>query len=174
MLFNLRELRVYRVGETGHDSQLSFQLLPVWRAARAEAMFGPEVEAFEHFCELFAYREVDDDAKTAHVSAQEPWHTRIEAGEPVTVDVEFLVRQLRDLARVLADDASASAGDGLLNWVGLAAGRQERLLKEFHRQLALDLEPGVDQATVPGTLAEWRTSQGLPERVWRQFMLRVR
>ncbi|MBA2461028.1 MAG: SAM-dependent DNA methyltransferase [Actinobacteria bacterium] len=172
VLFNLHELRVYRAGEKGHDEQLSFRLLPLWQAARGEAMAGPEVEAFERFCNAFAYREVDDAAKIQYVREQLPWHTRIEAGEPLQVDVEFLVRQLRDLARVLADDAAATASERLLVWSGMAAGREERLLKEL-RQLALDLEPGVDQASLPETLSAWRNADGLPARVWRQFMLRV-
>lgn len=155
VLFNLHELRVYRAGEKGHDSALSFRLLPVWQAARGEAMPGPEVEAFERFCARFAYREVDDAAKIAHVREQRPWHTRIEAGEPLTVDVEFLVRQLRELAQLLAGDAAVTAADALEPWLGLAAGREERLVRELH-QLAFDVEPGVDPESLPGIVREWR------------------
>ncbi len=172
VLFNLRELRTYRAGQKSHDPELSFRLLPLWQAARGEAMRGPDAEAFERFCESFSYREVDAAAKVKHIRVQPSWQTRLEAGEPVQVDVEFLVRQLRDLARVLADDAAAQAHDRLDQHVALAAGREERLLGEL-RQLALDLEPGVELSSLPADTPAWRTGEGLAARVWRQYLLRV-
>ena len=172
VLFNLRELRTYRAGQKSHDPELSFRLLPLWQAARGEAMRGPDAEAFERFCESFSYREVDAAAKVKHIRVQPSWQTRLEAGEPVQVDVEYLVRQLRDLARVLADDAAATATARLDPWVTVAPGREERLLKEL-RQLAIDLEPGVDLKTLPETLAAWRAGDGLAGRVWRSYLLRV-
>jgi hypothetical protein len=172
VLFNLKELRVYRAHETGHHSALSFRLLPVWQVARDEALRGPETDAFLEFCRLFAYRELDVRAKVAHVREQPSWATRIAAGEPVQVDVEFLVSQLRELARVLADDAAAQAATRICAFVSLGPGREERLLDEL-RLLALDLQPGIDVDTLPATLDDWRRGSGLSARVWRQYLLRV-
>ena len=54
VLFNLREFRVYPRGASDYDKSLSFKLLPLWRAARGEALpVGPEFEAFERFVGLF-------------------------------------------------------------------------------------------------------------------------
>ena len=172
VLFNLRDLRVYRAGERGHDPGLSFRLLPLWQVARGEAIAGPEVEAFDRFCESFAYREVDDLAKVKHIRVQPSWQTRLETGEPVEVDVEYLVRQLRELARLLADDAAAQSHQGLDAYLALASGREQRLLDEL-RQLALDLEPGIDLRSLPAEVPAWRAGAGLVARVWRQYLLRV-
>lgn len=56
VLFNLRELRVYRAAEKGHDAGLSFALLPLWKAAHGETLTAPERDAFLGFCDLFAFR----------------------------------------------------------------------------------------------------------------------
>ncbi len=39
--------------------------------------------------------------------------------------------------------------------------------------LALDIAPGTDLAGLPDTVATWRNASGLPQRVWRQYLLRV-
>lgn len=171
VLFNLRELRVYRRGSTTHERSLSFPVLPLWKVARGEALPGPEVEAFFAFCDAFAYRELDTAGKIEHIRTQPSWATRLASGEDVSVDVEFLVEQLRLLAGDLARDADA-ATDDLELYLAAAPGRDERLLHELE-QIALDLEPGVDLAALPATPDAWRSTDGLAERVWRQYLLRV-
>ena len=42
VLFNLREVRVYRRGEAGHESSLSLSLLALWHVARGEALTDEE------------------------------------------------------------------------------------------------------------------------------------
>ncbi len=39
--------------------------------------------------------------------------------------------------------------------------------------LALDVSPGTDLASLPETLQAWRAAEGLPRRVWEQYLLRV-
>ena len=87
------------------------------------------------------------------------------------MDVEFLVEQLRLLAGLMTADASATVG-ALDRHLSAAPGRDERLLHEL-KQIALDLEPGVDVATLPATIADWRAGESLADRVWRQYLLRV-
>lgn len=171
VLFNLKELRVYRRGKRGHDPSLSFQLLPLWRVARGEAMPAAEVTAFEAFCSRFRFRRLDVAQKIDYVRQQQPWVVRLAADEPVEVDVEFLVERLRLLSRELVDDAYAQA-DRLDAFLGVNPGRGKRLVDEL-RVLALDIEPGHDLADLPADLASWRSGAGLVERVWRQYLLRV-
>ncbi|HEY6551360.1 MAG TPA: hypothetical protein VIY71_09205, partial [Solirubrobacterales bacterium] len=47
ILFNLREVRVYRRAAKGHDPSLSFAIEPLWRLARGEAQPGPDLEVFQ-------------------------------------------------------------------------------------------------------------------------------
>lgn len=171
ILFNLHELRVYARGSTAYDRELSFPLLPLWQIARGEALPGPELHAFEAFCEAFAFRELDVPAKIEHVGHQPSWAKRLAAGEDVQVDVEYLVEQLRLLAAQLGADAGA-ATEELDRYLAAAAGRDERLLHELE-QIALDLEPGTDLRSLPTSVAAWRGEGGLAGRVWRQYLLRV-
>lgn len=171
VLFNLRELRVYRRAATAPEPSLSFPLSPLWQAARGEALPGPEVDAFLRFCDAFAYHELDTAGKIAHIRAQPSWAKRLAAGEDVTVDVEFLVEQLRLLAGALALDADDTVAE-LELYLAAGAGRDERLLHEL-KQIALDLEPGVDVRALPSAPTDWGTAGGLAERVWRQYLLRV-
>ncbi len=171
VLFSLRELRVYRGGAKGSDPELSFSLLPLWQLARGEALPGPELEAFLGFCERFSYRPLALAEKIGHIRSQRPWSVRLAAQEPVEVDVEFLVEQLRKLSRRLADDASVEI-DQLEIFLRLNPGRREKLLDEL-RLLALDIEPGADLERLPGDPLDWRAAEGLPRRVWRQYLLRV-
>ena len=106
VLFNLRELRVYRRGRTGHDPSLSFSLLPVWRYARGESMAPPELATFLDFLEQFSFRELTTADRIAHVRGAEQWATREQSGA-IEIDVDYLVENLRRLARVLAEDAHA-------------------------------------------------------------------
>jgi hypothetical protein len=171
VLFNLRELRVYRRGESGYDHELSFTLLPLWQIARGEALPTAELEAFEAFCTRFGYREMGLADKIVWVRQQEPWPIKLAAEEPVEVDVDFLVERLRSLARDLGEDAAAQA-DRLDAFVQLDASRSRKVRGELI-QLALDLEPGTDLARLPPDLSGWRTGEGLAARVWRQYLLRV-
>jgi hypothetical protein len=163
VLFNLRELRVYRRTEKGFDTALSFPLLPLWKLARGEALPGPEYDAFTKFCERFRYREIDVAGKIKHVRELPPWSIRLHSGESVEVDVEFLVDQLRVLSREMTDDAAAQTSE-LDKWLALNLGRAEKLLDEL-RLLANDLSPGVKLEELPAKVGDWRTTAGLPKSV---------
>lgn len=171
VLFNLREIRVYRRGERGHVPELSFRLAPLWHVARGEALPGPELGCFRAFCERFAYREMGPAEMVGLVREAEPWAEREARGESVEVDVDFLVDRLRYLSRVLADDAS-SQSDALQAQLKLNPGREEALLRELYL-LALDLAPGTDPGDLPETVEGYRGASGLAGRVWRQYLLRV-
>lgn len=171
ILFNLRELRVYRKGSKAHEAALSFPVLPLWHVARGEALPGPEIDAFLAFCEAFGYRELDTVGKIRHIREQPSWSMRLEAGEQVTVDVEFLVEQLRLLASDLARDADSLTAD-LELYLAASPGREERLLHELE-QIALDVEPGANLDELPRDAVAWRSAGGIAERVWRQYLLRV-
>lgn len=169
VLFNLREVRVYRRLESGHASDLSFPLIPLWEAARGEALPGVEVDHFRRFCELFAYREMDFGAKVRHIREQLPWEQQ--PGEDVKVDIEFLVDRLRALSRELVEDAAAQM-DRLDAFLRFNPGRDAKLLGEL-RLIALDISPGVDLAQLPSSIADWRDEPGVAARAWRQYLLRV-
>ena len=153
VLFNLRELRVFRSTEKGFDSSLSFSLLPLWQLAHGEALPGPEYEAFVAFCRRFAYRELDLAAKIKNVREQKPWAVRL-ASEQLEVDVEYLVDQLRVLASNLSDDASAQTEE-LEKWLTLNPGRRQKLLDEL-KLLANDLSPGIKLDELPSDALAWR------------------
>jgi len=171
VLFNLRELRVYRRGRRGHDATLSFQLEPLWRLARGEALPSTELTAFEAFCERFGYREMAVNDQIRHVRNQTSWAARLRAREPVEVDVDFLTERLRALARLLVADA-ASQVERLENTLMLRPGRKPALQRELE-SLALDISPGVDISALPSTIGGWRERDGLAGRAWRQYLLRV-
>ncbi len=65
MLFNLRELRVYRRGASGHDPSLSFDVRRLWQVAHGEALDIDEVDRFVRFCGLFGFRAMGVDEKIA-------------------------------------------------------------------------------------------------------------
>lgn len=102
VLFNLRDVRVYRRNASGHDPDLSFSLLPLWEVARGEALPDANAAAFARILGTFSRREMGLAEQIEHVRRQEPWSIRFAAGEPVEVDLEFLVEKLRLLSRVLA------------------------------------------------------------------------
>jgi hypothetical protein len=171
VLFNLREIRVYKAGVSGHDEGLSFRLLPLWEVARGEALPGPEVASFDEFCDLFSYRELAIEDKIAHVRTQPLWSERLAHEEGVEVDVEALVDRLRRLSRRIADDAAAQH-ERLEAFLQLNPARASKLVEEL-QLLALDVAPGTDVEQLPRTVAAWRVADGLPARVWRQYLLRV-
>jgi hypothetical protein len=169
ILFNLRQVRVYARGAATFERALSFELLPVWRASRGEQLpVGPDFEAFEAFCDTFSLRQLSTADKIAHIRAAEPWAERLGEAE---VDVEFLVDQLRKLAAALAHDAGTQVEE-LVRFLETDADREGRLLDEL-RQLALDVQPGIDIAALPDAVAGWRNGTGTVDRVWRQYLMRV-
>jgi hypothetical protein len=172
VLFNLGEFRVYRRVGKGHDPELSFSVLRLWEVARGEALPSDDVEAFERFCDRFSYREMGTAEKVDWIRRQQPWPIRLAGDEQVEVDVEFLVQRLRDLSVELSQDAAAEV-ERLDAFVKLNPDRERKVLGEL-RQLALDVEPGADLKQLPTNLRGWRSSdEGLPARVWRQYLLRV-
>jgi hypothetical protein len=172
VLFNLREFRVYGSAPAkGHDETLSFKLLPLWRQARGEAIPTGEVDVFNQFCDAFSHRTMGMTEQIKHVRELPSWAGRIAQGEPVEVDIEFLVEQLRVLSRRLAEDAGAQR-ESLEDFLRYHAGREPKLLEEL-RLLALDIAPGTDLDALPSSIDGWAESNGLPGRVWRQYLLRV-
>jgi len=172
VLFNLRELRVYRRRDiSGHDPERSFSLLRLWHIARGEALPTGDLDAFARFLDDFSYREMGVAEQIKHVRQQSPWPSRLAGGEPVEVDTEYLVEKLRLLSRELVDDAEEQF-DRLLEYLSLNPGRERKLIEELE-MLALDIAPGTHIDELPQTIAEWRNGEGLLQRVWRQYLLRV-
>jgi hypothetical protein len=169
VLFNGRQVRVYPRGAGAFDRSVSFDLLPLWEAARGERLpVGEDFDAFRSFCARFSRRLLSTVDKIEEIRKAEPWTERLDSAE---VDVEFLVEQLRRLAGDLVADASGSL-DELDDYLALDAARSERLLDEL-RQIALDIEPGVDVQSLPSSMSGWARGSGTVERVWRQYLLRV-
>jgi hypothetical protein len=172
VLFNLRELRVYRRRDaSGHDPERSFSLLHLWHIARGEALSTGDLGAFERFLADFSYREMGIVEQIEHVRHQPPWPSRLAGGEPVEVDTEYLVEKLRLLSRELVDDAEAQF-ESLLEYLSLNPARERKLIEELE-MLALDISPGAHIDELPQTIAEWKNGEGLLQRVWRQYLLRV-
>lgn len=169
VLFNGKHLRVYPAGSTAFDRALSFDLLPLWRAAHGEQLpVGPEFDAYAAFLEFFSHRRLTTADKIDRIRTEESWAQRL---PDVVVDIEFLVEQLRKLAADLARDAGARI-DELDAYVRMSPDRLERLNDEL-RMVALDIEPSVDVDSLPTTVAGWMAGTGTVERVWRQYLLRV-
>jgi type I restriction-modification system DNA methylase subunit len=172
VLFNLREVRVYRRGEHGHVREVSFLLLPLWQQAIGEAMPDEQLlTAFSEFRERFAHRRLGRAEKVAHVRSARPWAEREDRGDVVEVDIEFLVDRLRALSRRLQADA-ADQFDALRRQLDVNPGRERSLLRELEL-LALDLAPGTRPESLPRDVAGYRDGNGLPARAWRQYLLRV-
>ncbi len=169
VLFNGKQMRVYPSGSGSFDKTVSFELLPLWRAARSEQLpVGPDFDAFAAFLESFSHRTLTTADKIERIRRERSWTVRLEGA---VVDVEFLVEQLRQLAGELARDASAHLPD-LAAYVEMSPSRAERLNDEL-RLLALDVEPGVDIDSLPTSIAAWSHGTGTVERVWRQYLVRV-
>jgi hypothetical protein len=171
VLFNLREIRVYRRGGAAADPELSFPLLPLWQVARGEAIAGDEVSRFLAFCDAFAYREVTLADKVECISHQPPWPSRFQGAESFAIDVEALVERLRRLSQRLTDDANAQIEE-FDAYISFDERRERKVLEEL-MLLALDVAPGTDTDRLPGSLAEWRAGDGLAGMVWRQYLVRV-
>lgn len=119
VLFNLRELRVYRRGEREHEVGLSFSVLALWEHAKGRAFPGPELARLDGFVRLFRFRRYTTDQKIRQIVRAPAWR-EIERREALSVDVDYLVVHLRELSRILADDAAARSGD--LLQIGLCGG----------------------------------------------------
>jgi hypothetical protein len=171
VLFNLRELRVYRRGANGHDPSLSFDVRRLWQVAHGEALDIDEVDRFVRFCGLFGFRAMGLPEKIALVAEAEPWRERAAVDEALQIDVEFLVSQLRSLSRQLAEDAAAQH-DRLLADLDLNPDHEQRLRLELET-LAREIEPGVDVASLPVTVAGYRDADGIARRAFSQYLMRV-
>lgn len=171
VLFNLREIRVYRRGAVGHDPQLSFQLLPLWQVSHGEAMASVEATRLEAFCGLFSHRAMGLAEKVELVADAEPWHVKLGRGERIDIDLEFLVSRLRLLSRTLADDAAAQH-ERLLDDIDLNPQHERRLRMELE-VLAREIEPRADPADLPPSATRYPAAGGLAGRAWRQYLMRV-
>lgn len=170
VLFNLREFRVYRRDQAGHDPNLSFELLPLWELATGRAMLAdPHLQRFEDFVSAFSYRSMTQEQKVEQVRDADPW---LGGDDTVEVDIDFLVEQLRHLSGELTDDAGARTAD-LREHLKLNPGRETSLLAELEA-LAQDLEPGTAPEALPTSVADYvNAAEGLPARLWRQYLSRV-
>lgn len=171
VLFNLREVRVYRRGVAGHDAQLSFQLLPLWQAAKGEAMAPIEAGRLEAFAGLFSHRAMGMAEKVELVAAAEPWQLKLGRGERVDIDLEFLVTRLRLLSRTLAEDAAAQH-QLLLDDFDFNPQHERRLRLELE-VLAREIEPRAEPADFPASAKDYPSAGGLAGRAWRQYLMRV-
>jgi type I restriction-modification system DNA methylase subunit len=172
VLFNLRDVRVYRRGEAGHVPQLSFSLLSLWQVARGEAL--PDAAAIAgltEFAERFAYRELGVSEKVDRIRRARSWLEREQRGEVIQIDLDFLVDRLRDLSRLLQADA-AGRFDVLDQALALNPARERALLRELEL-IALDIAPGTDLSALPDRVTGYRDDRDLAGRVWRQYLLRV-
>jgi N-6 DNA Methylase/Eco57I restriction-modification methylase len=171
ILFNLREVRVFRRGGQGHDPTLSFPILPLWQEARGEALPGEEYQRFLDFCSHFSYRSVTLQEKARYIAQQEPWSQRLALGESVEIDVEALVERLRRLSTELAEDAGAQV-EQLETYVAFDESRARSLQEELEL-LAEDLAPGTNPETLPTTIEAWRGATGVVAAVWNRYLQRV-
>ena len=171
VLFNLHELRVYRRGATGHETQLSFDVNRLWKVARGEALDIDEVDRFTRFCGLFGHRSMGVEQKIRLVAEADPWRGRAGLGEDLQIDLEFLVSQLRALSRLLAEDAAAQH-ERLLADIDLNPDHERRLRLELET-LAREIEPRVDVSALPGRVAAYQDADGVARRVWAQYLMRV-
>ena len=171
VLFNLRELRVYRRGARGHDPQLSFDVERLWRVARGEALDIDEVDRFVRFCGFFGHRAMGVQEKIRQVAEAEPWRDRAGLGEALQIDLEFLVGQLRALSRLLAEDAAAQH-ERLLADIDLNPDHERRLRLELET-LAREIEPRVDVTALPARVADYQDADGVARRAWGQYLMRV-
>lgn len=171
VLFNLRELRVYRRRSQGHDSRLSFNVVRLWQVARGEALDIDEIARFVRFCELFGYRPMRVQEKIDRVAHAEPWRQRAGPGEQLQIDLEFLVNQLRKLSRVLTEDAAAQY-EQLIGDLELNPDHERRLRFELET-LAREIEPDIDDAALPRDAAGYSAADGVAGRAWSQYLIRV-
>ncbi len=170
VLFNLREVRVYRRAAKGHDPDLSFKIEPLWRLARGEAQAGLDLEAFQRFVEQLAYRSMGVEEKIEAIRSMPSWEERGGTDE-LRVDVDLLVAQLRRHSRLLAEDAEGQP-EALEAHFKLNPGFEEKLLAEL-ATIAQDIAPQAREDLLPASVADYRSGSGLERRIWHQYSLRV-
>ena len=56
ILFNLREMHVYRAGDGQHVSDLSFSVEALWEYAEGKRLFVEDIDRLERFVETFGHR----------------------------------------------------------------------------------------------------------------------
>lgn len=173
ILFNLREVHVYRLGDRTHLADLSFSVAALWEYVKGASMDGGELAHFKKFVDHFRYRSMSLEDKVEYIRHQEAWGDRIASGAPVSVDIEFLVDRLHSLARDLTDDAAGQV-DELERLLSLQPGRGEKVLGEL-RILALDIAPKSNIESLPVDIDGWRNagSKTAAGRAWRQFLARA-
>jgi Eco57I restriction-modification methylase len=170
VLFNLREVRVYRRAAKSHDPSLSFAIEPLWRLARGEAQPGPDLEAFQNFVEQLSYRSMGVEEKIDAIRSMPSWEQRGGTQE-LRVDIDLLVEQLRRHSRRLAEDA-VSQPEALTAHIKLNPDFEERLLAEL-ATIAQDIAPQTNEESLPGSVDGYRSGSELEQRIWRQYSLRV-
>jgi hypothetical protein len=170
VLFNLREVRVYRRSAKGHDPALSFKVEPLWRLARGEVQPGPDLEAFQRFTDQLSHRAMGIEEKIDAIRDMPSWEERGGTDE-LRVDIDLLVAQLRRHSRLLAEDAE-SQPEALEAHVKLNPGFEERLLAEL-ATIAQDIAPQTREESLPGSVDGYRSGSDLERRIWRQYALRV-
>ena len=171
VLFNLREVRVYRRGATGADPGLSFRLEPVWRAARGEGLPLGEVERFRRFATQFGHQALNTAQRITRIRQATSWRQLEATGETAVIDVEYLVDRLRDLSAVLAEDAAAQQ-EQLDRSARFNPALAPAIVAELGT-LANEIEPGANPDNLPKDLVGFRDGAGLARRVWQQYLLRV-
>lgn len=170
ILFNLREVRVYRRATKGHDPALSFAIEPLWRLARGEAQPGPDLEAFQNFVDQLSYRSMGIEQKIEAIRSMPSWEERGGVDE-LRVDIDLLVAQLRRHSGLLAADAE-SQPEALTSHMKLNPGFEQRLLAEL-AAIAQDIAPQTKEDSLPDSVDDYRSGQDLERRIWRQYSLRV-
>ena len=170
LLFNLRNVAVYRRGVSGPDGSLSFSVEVLWKLSRGEAQPGPDLEAFERFLARFSHRAVGLPDKIDAIRSAPSWVERGE-GVELQVDIDLLVEQLRRLSRSLADDVEAQP-QALRTHIRLNPDFEERLLAEL-AAIAQDISPRANEAALPESVDGYREGSEFERRVWRQYALRV-
>ena len=170
VLFNLREVRVYRGAAKGHDPSLSFAVEPLWRLARGEGQPGPDREVFQNFVEQLSYRSMDVEEKIDAIRSMPSWEERGGTQE-LRVDIDLLVEQLRRHSRRLAEDA-VSQPEALAAHIKLNPDFEDRLLAEL-ATIAQDIAPQTNEESLPGSVDGYRSGSDLEQRIWRQYSLRV-
>lgn len=170
VLFNLREVRVFRRAAKGHDPDLSFAIEPLWRLAHGEAQPGPDLEAFQRFVEHLSHRPMGIEEKIEAIRSMPSWEERGGADE-LRVDIDLLVEQLRRHSGLLAEDAE-SQPEALDAHIKLNPDFEQRLLAEL-ATIARDIAPQTNEGSLPRSVDGYRSGSDLERRIWHQYTLRV-
>ena len=107
VLFNLREIRVYRRGGDGADPSSSFHADPSGAPPAAKGCRSARSTRFRRFATQFSHQALDTDQRIVRIRQATSWRQLEATGETAVIDVEYLVDRLRDLSAMLAEDAAA-------------------------------------------------------------------